>query len=247
MTSMIVLIGTGHVFDLSAALIEVFDSYQPETICVELDRQRYHQLLMKQRGDSSNRNVSTNVSFLYRMLARFQQNLAEKYGVTPGEEMLTALQYAQSHQVPMQLIDMNAQQVFSQMLKEMTLKEKIRLLFSGIGGLFVSQKRVESELDKMQGDLTSYLDRIGESFPTIKKSLIDDRNQFMVDRLLSLTEDYEIIAAVVGDGHISGMTMLLKDRNIDVETIRLAQLQQQMRDNQDGSQASFHVSYHHPW
>jgi pheromone shutdown protein TraB len=34
---MITLIGTGHVFDLSSALTEIFDEKLPEVICVELE------------------------------------------------------------------------------------------------------------------------------------------------------------------------------------------------------------------
>ena len=242
---MITLIGTGHVFDLSDALLQVFDELQPDTICVELDQQRYQQLLMKRQQQHTSKKIPRDVPFLYRVLARFQQNLAKKYGVTPGEEMVTAIQYAQNHQLPMHLIDMNAQTVFSQMLRNMTLKEKFRLLLSGVGGLFVSQKRVETELDKIQGDFTSYLDQIGKKFPTIKESLIDKRNLFMVNKLLQLNKEFDQIAVCVGDGHIPGMSLLLEKEQVAVETIRLKQLQDMPKKDFDPSSASFHVQYHH--
>ena len=44
---MITLIGTGHVFDLSQALLEILDERQPQVIGVELDRQRYQGLMSK--------------------------------------------------------------------------------------------------------------------------------------------------------------------------------------------------------
>ena len=44
---MITLIGTGHVFNLSAALNRVFDEKKPDVICVELDQQRLHALILK--------------------------------------------------------------------------------------------------------------------------------------------------------------------------------------------------------
>jgi pheromone shutdown protein TraB len=37
---MITVIGTGHVFDLSAALLNIFEEKEPEIVGVELDPQR---------------------------------------------------------------------------------------------------------------------------------------------------------------------------------------------------------------
>ena len=240
---MIILIGTGHVFDLSDALQSIFDEVQPDAICVELDAQRYQQLLLKQQHPEQTKQVQKDTPVVYRMLARFQENLAGKYGVTPGEEMLTAIHYAQSHQLPLHLIDMNAQSVFAQMLKNMSMRERLRLFFSGFAGLFVSKKRVESELDKLQGDFTSYIDEIGKRFPTIKHALIDKRNQFMYDKLRQLSENFETIAVVVGDGHIPGMKSLLEKEQITVKIIRLKDLQEMPKRHVDSSSASFHVEY----
>ncbi len=240
---MIILIGTGHVFDLSDALIDIFDEYNPDTICVELDTQRYQQLLLKQQHPEKRKEIQKNTPIVYRMLARFQENLAGKYGVTPGEEMLTAIQYAQSHQLPLHLIDMNAQQVFAQMLKDMTVREKLRLFFSGFAGLFVSQKRVESELNKLQGDFSSYIDEIGKKFPTIKHALIDKRNQFMFHKLKHLSEEFETIAVVVGDGHIQGMKQLLEKNDSEIHIVRLKELRNQKRPPADNANASFSIEY----
>ncbi len=110
---MITLIGTGHIFDLSSALIEIFDENLPETICVELDRQRFNALMMKNTNPEGYKNASKNAPIIYKMLARFQNNMAKEYGVNAGDEMLTAVKYAQSHQIPLEFIDMNAQKLFS--------------------------------------------------------------------------------------------------------------------------------------
>ncbi len=147
---MITLIGTGHVFDLSSALIENLDERQPDVICVELDGQRYNALIMKHTSPESYKNAKKNVPIIYKLLARFQDNMAKEYGVNAGDEMLAAIKYAQSHQIPLKLIDMNAQSLFTKMLRSMPISEKFRLLLSGFGGIFVSKKRVESELKKIE-------------------------------------------------------------------------------------------------
>jgi pheromone shutdown protein TraB len=50
---MIVLIGTGHVFDLSSSLLKIFDEKTPDVICVELDKQRFQAIMMKRRNPKS--------------------------------------------------------------------------------------------------------------------------------------------------------------------------------------------------
>jgi pheromone shutdown protein TraB len=169
--------------------------------------------------------------------------MADEYGVQAGEEMLTAVNYAQSHQLPLAFIDMNAQALFARMLKEMSFREKFRLMFSGFGGLFVSKKRVEAELENIEGNFDVYVEQIGKKFPTIKRVLIDERNAFMVRQLALACVKYEKIIAVVGDGHIPGLSNLLEKKEIDFATIRLSELRKNGHNkNLDVSTASFSVN-----
>ena len=72
---MITLIGTGHVFDLSSALLAVFDEKKPDVICVELDRRRYNALLMKRNHPESYKHAEKKLPVVYKLLARFQELL----------------------------------------------------------------------------------------------------------------------------------------------------------------------------
>ena len=128
---MIILIGTGHVFNLSQALLNIFDEKQPEILCVELDKQRYDALMLKHTNPDGYKDMKRDVPIIYKLLSRFQDGMAKEYGVIAGEEMLTTINYAKSHQLPVAFIDMNAQRLFSRMLKSMSFSERIKLLFSG--------------------------------------------------------------------------------------------------------------------
>ncbi len=241
---MITLIGTGHVFNLSQALLNIFDERQPDIMCVELDKQRYHAMLIKKNDPEKYKEQSKNLPIIYKLLARFQDGMADEYGVMAGQEMLTTIEYAQSHQLPVAFIDMNAQVLFRKMLRSMTFREKLRLMFSGLGGFFVSKKRVEKELDNIEGNFEKYINEIGDKFPTIKRILIDDRNQYMVNQLIKADEEYERIIAVVGDGHIPGLTDLLSKKEIDYEIIRLSELRKfDISNNSDLSTASFSIEH----
>jgi len=240
---MITLIGTGHVFDLSKALLDIYDEKQPDVFCIELDKQRYHALMLKQSDPEKYEQQSKNLPIIYKLLSRFQDSMAEEYGVQAGQEMLTTIQYAQSHSLPLAFIDMNAQRLFTKMLKSMTIREKIRMFFSGFAGFFISKKRVEKELDKLEDNFDVYMDEIGKKFPTIKRVLVDERNQYMVQQLVLASEQYENIIAVVGDGHVPGLSELLKKKEVEFETIRLKELRNKKVKPGDPSTASFSTNY----
>lgn len=243
---MIILIGTGHVFNLSQALNNIFDEKQPEIMCVELDKQRFKALTLKKTDPESYKNMERNVPILYKILARFQEGMAKEYGVTAGEEMLTAINYASIHQIPVAFIDMNAQHLFAKMLRSMSFSEKLKLLFSGFGGFFVNKKQVEKELQKIEKNFDKYINEIGEKFPTIKRVLIDERNYYMVQQLATASEQYEKVIAVIGDGHIPGISKLLKKKEIEFETIRLSELRKQEPSKSDSATASFSMEYKEP-
>jgi len=244
---MITLIGTGHVFNLSQQLLDIFDEVNPEIICVELDKQRYDALMLKHTNAKEYKNQEKNVPIIYKILSRFQEGMAKQYGVTAGSEMITAINYAQTNQLPIAFIDMNAQLMFTNMLKKMTLREKFKLMFSGFGGFFVSKKRVEEELEKFEENFDTYIEQIGKKLPTIKKVLIDERNAYMVQQLIKANENYQKIIGVVGDGHIPGLSKLLAEKKIEFKAIRLSQIRDKKPLDRDFSTASFSINYKELW
>jgi pheromone shutdown protein TraB len=240
---MITLIGTGHVFDLSQALLEILDERQPQVIGVELDRQRYRGLMSKASKPSETQKKAKGQPLLYRLLGRFQDTMAKEHGVTAGSEMLLGITYAQSHQLPLEFLDMDAQRMFTEMLRSMSLREKLRLVISGIGGMFVNKDRMDDELQKIEGNFDEYLKMIGERFPTVKAVLIDRRNDHMAQRLLGLHHHFEKVVALVGDGHIPGLSQLLDKYEVSYETVRLRTLQEMEARAVDGSQGTFSIQY----
>ncbi len=240
---MITLIGTGHVFDLTAALQSVLDEKNPDVICVELDTQRYQTLLLRERDPERYRQKTENLPTIYRLLARFQERMAREYGVHAGSEMFTAIQYAQTHGLPIEFIDMNAQRLFQSMMRSMSLMERLRLIISGLTSFFVSKKRVEKEIERYEQNFESMLEEVGEKLPTIKHTLIDQRNEYMISRLVKVDEEYEQVVACVGDGHILGLSELLDDQKIAFEVVRLSELRAVKKEPADGSSAHFSIKY----
>ena len=202
-------------------------------------------IMMKKSNPQAYEEAKKNLPFIYKMLGRFQESMASEYGVNAGDEMLAAINYGQSHGIPAELIDMNAQSLFIKMWKSMPFSEKFRLLLSGFGGLFISKKRVEKELGNIQDNFDVYMEEIGKKFPTIKTTLIDKRNDYMVNKIINLNENNEKIMVVIGDGHVPGISKILKSKDMEFETIRLSELRNHKPEeiNKDSSSGSFSINY----
>src|SRR5260221_9843659 len=215
---MITLVGTGHVFDIGARVRDEIRKRAPTIVAIELDAARYHGLRNKGAAKSSDAPV------VYRMLADFQKRIADSYGVEAGAEMLAAADEAGALAIPLALIDRDAQLTFQRLMREMGVWEKVKLGGSALAGAFLPGKSIEKQVDEMQDDYASYFAIMGKRFPTLKRVLLDERNEHMAAALVQLAATNPRVVAVVGDGHVDGMGAILKETGIEFETVRLKAL-----------------------
>jgi pheromone shutdown protein TraB len=225
---MITLIGVGHVFAISDNVKQVIRTRRPQVVCLELDPARYQSLL--------HRDEPRSVPIQYRLLSYLQTRMADKFDTQVGDEMLAAAEAAGEVGAKVALIDMDAGRVFRQLWKRMSLKEKANLFGGAFIGLFMSKARVEEEMDRYEGNEAQYIEAVGQGFPTIKKVLIDDRNEYMAGALRSLSAHHSSIVAVVGDGHVPGLIEQLKP--LEAETVRLKDLRNGTVSSTSGSEVT---------
>ena len=134
----VVLVGVGHVFDIAPQIKEVVEYVKPDIVTLELDKRRFHTLLFQESGK--------NVPFFYKLLGKMQENIAKKYGVETGSEMLAAVEKAEELDIPVECIDMDAQRVFLKLWKNMPLRKKVSLIIGGVTGLFLPKKKVQNPI-----------------------------------------------------------------------------------------------------
>lgn len=219
--ALITLIGTGHVFDLRARLQREVLARMPDVVCLELDPGRLRALLARKHGTLK----PGDVPLAYRMLSDFQGRIASGNGIQPGDELLAAFEAAQQARLPVELIDLDAQVAFQRLWASMGWVERGRLLGSAFVSMVLPKGMVEEQLEEMQADYEGVFAQMAEEFPTVKRVLIDERNEHMAGRLRALREQgRERIVAVVGDGHVDGMRALLEGRGLPVEAVRLKDL-----------------------
>lgn len=214
---MITLVGTGHVFDIGARVRHEIRRRGPRIVAIELDPARYHALRTKNKDRSK-------TPLVYRILADFQTRVADQYGVEAGAEMLAAADEARALNVPLALIDKDAQQTFQKLLREMPWGERLRLAGSAVAGLLLPGGSIEKQVQDMQEDYASYFDEMGKRFPTLKRILLDERNEHMALALGEIARTQDHVVAIVGDGHVDGMLELLRAGGQTVEVVRLKEL-----------------------
>jgi len=213
---MITLLGVGHVFNISPNIEKLIKDRMPSVVCVELDKFRYQALVSKQ--------TSEGAPVIYQMLSRFQKKMANKYGVDVGEEMLGAVRTAKRIGAKIAFIDVDASFIFNRFWSSMSFSEKIKFIVGAFGGIFVRKKQVERELEKFGKDSEKYLEMFSREFPTVKEELIDKRDAYMAKAIRTINKEHSDIVAVIGDGHISGVSKALSD--LELEIIRLKEIRE---------------------
>jgi pheromone shutdown protein TraB len=213
----ITLIGVGHVFNIGDAVRSVIFQERPAAVCLELDDERLAGLQAKANG-----HPVSGQGRVYRSLGDFQAKVANSYGTTVGAEMLAANEAASLLGVPVHCIDMKASEFFDRAFKSMSLREKIYLVLNSIAARFAGRKRIEGELEQYQENDAVYIEQFGKKFPSLKRVLIDERNEFMASRIRKLADGGGNVVAVIGDGHVEGISKLLS--GYPVKLIRLKEL-----------------------
>jgi pheromone shutdown protein TraB len=214
----IVLVGVGHVFDIKSAVKGIIHQTRPEVVALELDSARFSSLLSKERGGGG------SVPLIYRLLAKFQRDLAEQFGSEAGSEMLAAADAAGEIGARVALIDMEAAAVFTRMTKAMSLKEKMLMMIGVVMALFTRKATVEKELDRFMSNEDKFMSEIQKAYPSVVRVLIDERNEYMARKLKEISSISRVTVAVLGDGHVTGMTRMLSEF-AEVEIWRLNDIQ----------------------
>ncbi len=226
---MITLVGVGHVFDLRASLRRVIEERRPAVVGVELDSVRYEALRAPER--------KAPPFSIYSVLAYIQRRIASEYGTQAGGEMIAAAKAAADVGARLAFLDLDSRLVLTRLMRTMSFKEKARFAISILGGLFVSRKQVDAELQKFEQNQGAFFDDLARQFPAVKHVLIDERNEHMARALRGLEAEHGSVVAVVGEGHIEGLRTLLADRA--PELVRLRDLREPPR----AGNASVTLSY----
>ena len=222
------LIGTAHISRESVdTVVRVINELQPDTVCVELDQQRYQSLINQKGWESLNLKEvirKKQLPFLLANLAlsSYQKRMGLATGVQPGAELAAAAQVAEELGIRVELVDRNIRTTLLRVWRITGLWNKMKVLASLFASLFEKQQINEEELAKLRqaDNLASMLEEMGELLPSVKQILVDERDIYMAYHIRQAPGDN--IVAVVGAAHLPGIIARLEGESAsatDIERI----------------------------
>ncbi|MEH6987648.1 TraB/GumN family protein [Cytobacillus firmus] len=211
-----ILIGTAHVSKHSAEQVkEVIEAEQPDSVCVELDEQRYQSIIDGSKWKQMDiiqviKEKKASLLLMNLAISSFQNRMADQFGIKAGQEMIQGIESAKETGAKLVLADRNIQITFARIWGNLGLKGKSLLLSQVIASIFSKDTITEEELEKMknQDTINAILNEFTESFPRLKKPLIDERDQYLAQKIKDAPG--EKIVAVLGAAHVPGIKEEIK-------------------------------------
>ncbi|MGM0777154.1 MAG: TraB/GumN family protein [Bacillota bacterium] len=211
-----ILIGTAHVSKHSAEQVkEVIEAEQPDSVCVELDEQRYQSIIEGSKWKQMDiiqviKEKKASLLLMNLAISSFQNRMADQFGIKAGQEMIQGIESAKETGAELVLADRNIQITFARIWGNLGLKGKSLLLSQVIASIFTKDTITEEELEKMknQDTINAILNEFTESFPRLKKPLIDERDQYLAQKIKDAPG--EKIVAVLGAAHVPGIKEEIK-------------------------------------
>lgn len=208
----IILVGTAHVSKQSAEQVkDVIEEERPDAVCIELDEQRYQSITDGNKWQETDifkviKQKKASLLLMNLAISSFQKRMAKQFGINAGQEMIQGIESAKDVGAELVLADRNIQVTFSRIWGNIGLKGKATLLSQIIFSIFSNETITEEELEKMkqQDTINAMLQEITENFPRLKKPLIDERDQYLAQKIKEAPG--EKIVAILGAAHVPGIT-----------------------------------------
>ena len=211
----ILLVGTAHISQESTDLVrQVIEQEKPDTVCIELDEKRYLALSRKKQWENLDlkeviRNKQLSTLLVNLILSSYQKKLGGQLGIMPGTELLTAALVAEKNNIRVELCDRDVRVTLRRAWHATSLWKKTYLIASLITSLFDTTKLDEQKLAELrrQDVLSELMNEIGAVMPETKKTLIDERDIYMAEKIKIVPG--RRVVAVIGAGHMQGILKML--------------------------------------
>ncbi|MFQ3545673.1 TraB/GumN family protein [Halobacillus rhizosphaerae] len=218
----LILIGTAHISKQSAELVkEVIEAEQPDSVCIELDEQRYQSISEGDQWQNTDifqiiKEKKATLLLINLAVSSFQRRMAKQFGIQAGQEMIQGIESAKETGAELVLADRNIQITFARIWNNIGFWGKAKLMSSIVASIFSSETITEEDLEKMktQDMLDSMLADFSESFPRLKTPLIDERDQYLGQKIKEAPG--EKVVAVLGAAHVPGIKKQIhEDHDLD--------------------------------
>ncbi len=218
------LVGTAHVSPQSVRdTKEAIETLEPDTVCVELCEARYQNLENQDSWRKLDifqvlREGKAALLLSSFLMHSFQRRIAQRFGIEPGAEMREAIARARERGARLELIDRDIQISLKRTWSSLGFWQRTKVMTQLVGSAFVGDDLKEEDIEKLKdtGNLTDLMSALAEALPSVKDTLIDERDAYMAEKLRQSAGQRTV--AVVGAGHLPGITGLA-DAECDLEEL----------------------------
>ena len=218
----IILIGTAHISKKSAEQVkEVIEAERPDSVCVELDEQRYQSIMNRDHWKNMDifKVIKEKKAILLLMnlvIASFQKRMAKQFGIKPGQEMIQGIESSKEIGANLVLADRNIQITFSRIWRGIGWRGKLQLLLLIFSSIFETEKISEEDIEKIKNQdvFNAMFSDFAAAFPNLKIPLIDERDQYLAQKIKDAPG--EKVVAVLGAAHVPGIKVEInKDHDLE--------------------------------
>lgn len=221
----ITVLGTAHVSRASAASVKAMvESGRYDGVALELCQNRYQAIkdpdaITRMDLLQVIRSGKGAMVLASLVLGAFQQRIADQFGIEAGADMRAAMGAAERQGLPLMLVDRDIGITLKRIYRSVPWWRRLGLFSGLLAGLISRRQVTEEEVEQLkQGDvLDAAFTQFAERRAEIYQSLIDERDQYMVARLVeeARASGCKRILAVVGAGHMKGMQRYFEARRLE--------------------------------
>ena len=213
----IILVGTAHVSQQSIDEVnEAIRQENPSCVAIELDDNRLANLKDPESWRKMDiiKVLKNKMGFLMLanlMLAGYQKRMGQGAGVSPGDEMLAAVNVATELGIPQTMVDRPIAVTLRRAWAKNSFWGKCKLLSAMIASAFSKEEVDPQEIEnlKQQSEMDSMMKELSKSPPAVKAVLIDERDRYLASHIWQSQGDK--VLAVLGAGHLNGVQRHLEE------------------------------------
>lgn len=242
----IFIVPTSHASEKSEEDVEkAIDYVDPDIVGLELDSRRFQRFQNENIQKISERSIldiireSKNISFKGRIIlivfSLMQSKVASKLGMDIlGLDMKSGYEHAKKNNIPIALVDKDIQDTFNDLTKQISKKELVKTVFgfmiAYIQITFSSEEKMNQYEDISESDIETAVDSMEKHFPSLKKVLIDQRNEYIAENMINIAKENNRSLVVVGAAHKPGLSKIIEESD-EVKLRNLFELEEYSYNN----------------
>ncbi|PJZ70664.1 Pheromone shutdown protein [Leptospira perolatii] len=220
--SEVLILGTAHISSKSIEEVSrIVNEENPDVICVELCASRMRSVKDRQHWEKldifkvfKERKMWLLLSSL--ILSSFQKKLGHG-SIRPGDEMRRAISESEKTGAKLFPVDREISTTLKRAWWKVGFWDRMLLFSALITSLFVTEEIPPEKIEEMKSDdvLKDLFSQLPKRYDSVKNVIIDERDQYLAQRIREAAKHGKKVFAVVGAGHLNGiMDHIQEDRSV---------------------------------